>query len=495
MSDLEIAEELNGSALDGLFSIEVGLENAEASIEAALEDINSELKLPEERTFKFNSIVDGDVILDFGNVSDVNMTEFRADLNNGNFEDAYNRLNLDLSSDEGKDFLENQKNEYNKSPSGQMKNSLDENIDYGNDNDLGPEPTSKEDFENKMRENGAKIDELNRKFDTLQKKLEESKIDPEKDPKRFEEKFSELAKDFFKGLLKLTPFLLLLGVLALAAKDLYDYIKKVQHAYSGCWSTIGNTHCKIAPLTCKDDDIVSQSVKKFALCKPYGTQGSSCKVNNGELSCTPSDNDYYFPIKLSMACACDPTGNIPMLDQHYNYLAETSYNPCNGFNSKCPSKENFIDKIYQDMAQNSVGDTPPGDQNAACPYGSGCIARKDACKGKEGDDCSPWCSTSLIKLRKGQTLSCKKCNFWCAFNSIVGDVIPSNTISKILHYLIMAAMIIAGIIIGFILLKFALNFFSDQIEEHESSGTDHTDHKVSIEVTAKSPSHKHINKS
>ncbi len=403
----------------------VGKDNFDEFVATKFKEFDS--ALPDIYKGKFSNprIEDGELILkDAKTGKEINMSKFKNDFSFGDFEGGLKELGFDTKTAEARDFIKQRTTEYAQTISGVFKDSFQALKDFSERVDL-PEPKDSADFDKNCKDKGWDISGAEKDLADIKKAGTDPK-DPtvQKKVKDFLDKWGGELKKFLKNN---WLSLLLLTAIILAAVDLYDFIKRMQHALSGCWSTMADASsspCKINALTCSDDDLDDQGVGDgFRICK--ACQTTTCKgVGGGD----------WVPLRASVARTCDPSGKADFPGCYYP-LADTG-------NTICTTP-------FQDKCTGGVG-------SYACPNTTGCIARKEACMGDLGKgDCSAWCDSSLLMPIAGQAISCKKCDFWCAANATLGQVftLPSGLLGQIEKILLWIALGIVILVVVFVVGK------------------------------------------
>lgn len=357
---------------------------------------------------------------------EVNLTQFRDKFNSGDFKGALDELGIKTDTAEARNFITARDAEFAQTNAGRFRDGFQEVKADAQDLGFPKEPETANEFKTLCEEKGINVVDAETGLEEVKKTGNDPK-DPavQEKAKNWLEKYGGKLKDWVKeNWIKLV----LIAALMLLAVDLYDFIKKVQKALSGCWSTMANSStppCKIQALTCDDDEITAPSgVDGFKLCQ--ACQTPTCQgVGGGD----------WVPLRTAVVKSCDSTGKAD-LPGCYNYLAETGDTSCTTpFQDRC--------------ASGATGGT-----QYACPNTAGCIARKQACSGDlNKGDCSAWCDSSLLMPIAGQTISCKNCDFWCAANAAAGQIFSPalgifGKIEKILLYI--ALGIVAVVIVYYI---------------------------------------------
>lgn len=394
---------------------------------------------------------DGHIILRDTSGVDIDITKFRDDVNKGDFKSAFSEININTYSTDAAEFIKELDSQYQSTQAGQFKDTYNSIEEKAVKVDI-PEPSSSEDFNKILKDKGVDITEAEKGLADVQ---EAGKSGDEKavldKASQWVDKFGGELKEFIKNnWLKLA----FVAALMLAAVGLYDFIKGVQKAMSGCWSTMADqssTPCKIVPLTCNDEDL-NQGDQGFKICQPCQT-----------LSCKGIGGGDWVPLRAAVAKSCDSTGKADM-PGCYNYLAPTG-------STTCPSP-------YTDNCTKTIN-------QYACPNTIGCISRPEACSGDlNKGDCSAWCDSSLLMPIPNQTIACKNVSFWAAASAAAGQALSplfgtlGGFFGQLEKVLLWIAIGIVALVVVYMLGKMILGFFFGQSKEENSS----SDHTVKIEL-------------
>lgn len=463
MEDIGIFDDL-ADALDNVIdATKSGEETASESFERFKNTLPKELE-----SFKNTEIVkteDGWVIKG-GPDGDVNLSEMERDKLSGEIEDAYRPVfGEQLDTEAGKEFIEKQTDAWNESPYGKNQKFYEDANKAGEK--LGFKADMTEDEFNKVvNDGGGNIDEMNKQMkevqaegekrfgeppgdDATQEEIDKYKDDVAKD-KTFGQYlvntvkwFGEFVKDHVLGILGLV-------LLYLISKSIYDFVKNLEHALSGCMSTTkdGKT-CKIYALSCRQD-VVSP---KEGLISGPNLCDSCTDIQCADFKNNANSSGYWVPLKLSDSCPCNPNAsdkscledpNNCYPGPHYNPDAETGFNTCKdssgkSTNPKCPVTPTNRYKCVHEGFET--------DKTPACQHASGCVARCEACSDNWGDNCSSWCDSTKIHTIPGQSIGCRNCNFSCAAGSIFKHILswPSDLlggIEKILLWVLIVGVLL-----------------------------------------------------
>jgi len=404
------------------------------------------------------------------NGKDINLSEMRRLFNDGDYGDFFKQSGVD---GDFKAQIDDLQAKHDATTNGEIK-ILQEQVDAQvtqMNGELGKDfnPKDTDELVEKIRKAygadvAGKIDDLSKKFDEMKKNLDPDKIKEAANKPAEEQKgILDKAYEFFCGemggfkclLLRLIQ-LAALAALAYLAKDFVDWLKKIGHVLSGCWSYMGqgdtdptrSGNCKIFPLTCNTDDLNNSTdttlfpnVNTFTECK-------ACTTNIADPNCGKNSTTSWIPIVSANFCACPSAGP--------NYLA--GYN---SFNIDSPSTDTGANVC---QTQTSCGKpAPPAGITSACPNAAGCVAWNEACASSntQNEDCSSWCDSSKVQTVPGQVIKCQQCNITCALATAVGDIfhIPSSLLGEIEKILLWVALGIVVLVVGYIGLRFVMGMF------------------------------------
>ena len=496
MAELDVAEDLFGAENRDGFLGEMNTALGEANAEASLNNLMTN-DFPSMAQYfdkvELNADNEPELIDKQGNR--INLKEVQDDFSSGRIDDAFSKVFGDDLSPDLDNLAKEEKLDSDASRKGQIRESDAKVKEYAQE--FGDDPVSEEDFKAKVADTGFNVDEADAEVERI--KGDATSADDPELQKRVSE--SEWGKRLAK--LGLRVAVIALGIWL--AKSFFDFIGTLKHVLSGCWANTDSDSCKIPALTCNDADLavkadnIIMGKNDFQLC-------TACSNVKDQKNCG------WIPLQQAKACNCDPSKTFPGA---YNWHANTGNNPCvDGTNAKCPihSTEKYGGGngglVYDHHIEEKYGSGNGGlvyaheepehfinvrDASSAsqyaCSTASGCVARKEACPDSSAT-CSDWCSNKNIVLMKGQSLSCRKCGFWCAFGHVTGLKFPkvADVLGKVEKWLIYIAIGIVVLIIGYILLKELFHGGEELIEGGggESSGADHTIHiKVSAQNGAK----------
>lgn len=513
---------------DALDTLIEATHDAEAEEQDAFGNFKEEL--PDDLKDKFSNSeltkdADGHWKIKMSDGTEIDMDKYKVDLDDGNFDSAYRPIFGDaLDTDAGKEFLDKSRSQYAQSEFGKADASIDRAIKFGNDAGFEDCCVDWNDFRDKCKANGWDIDSEQEKFKEAQERLKSEVGDDPPDKNAPQGQWDDYFKkvgDAMKAagswiydklkwiadMIKDKWFsLLLLGLLILFAKEIWDFVNSVGHAMSGCFSLYGDKKCKVYALTCRDDDMnpVSGFISDSALesvnrCKPCTDIACSNAINDS--------NGPWMPIKLSDQCACNPNASNKSCEDDpqncwpgdYNPDASTGWNPCLNSSGqpsnpgKCPvtvadpykcvrEGYKFGEERIPGWVMGRIMGISPDGTSSACSNASGCVARCEACANNWGDNCSPWCDGTVIRTLKGQKLKCNNCNFGCAVGQVFGHFfgLPSKLLDEIIKVLLYVAVIIVVVVIGYYVLKKLFGWGEHEIFDHNSSKTGHQ--RIDIEL-------------
>lgn len=384
----------------------------------------------------------GDIVLKKPDGEEINISKTKESLASGDPAGALEELKIPTDTEVAQQFIKEQKASFAETASGRM----DSSIKTLNKEALNLEvPTDQESMDVIAKKANIDLSEPKKALEDIKNSGTDAK-DPtvQQKVKNMIDKFGGELKQFLKNN---WLSLLLITAIALAAKSLYDFIKRIQHAMNGCWATMNDNSapCKINALTCDDDDLNNQGTGDgFKICD--ACQNQNCTVGGGD----------WIPMLKASAESCSPDKtNFPGC---YNPLADTGATVC-----PTPFTERKCD----------------GSTNFACPNAKGCVARKEACAGdNDKGDCSAWCDSSFIITRPGQMISCKKVSFWgaagAAFGQIFKDLGLGGVLGTIEKWLLYIALGIVILVVVYIVIKQVIHSFTNSetidIKVHDSGG-------------------------
>lgn len=456
MSDLEVAGELLGDDdrpgfLEGFPIGEEGAEEVMNNLFNSDDFENIRKFVGEGADMKLNE--SGEPVLKTAEGREINMKSVHDSFAEGDTVSGFKKFFGEDLSDELQKLAEERDASFKETEQGKIQQSA-KDAEKANEKS---DPTDAEDFKIQVNNyygdiyNGDVIKEAdedvaNAKLDEngkpLDPKTAEGKEQLEKNTKKFCEKWTG-------KLLKLGLQLAVLAIALYLAHDFYEFIKNMSHVLSGCWATTANTSCKIQQLTCnKQDQRLSNDTAIFSS-KDYQFCTACENVNKPDGTCN------WIPLHVPDACQCNSNDPYPGA---YNPDALTGKNICSGgTNPKCPIKETF------DMRASA--------NDSACANASGCITYTEACPDPSAV-CSNWCDNSQLILLPGQTVDCRKCGFWCAFQQATGNVLhlPSGLLSKMEKILMYIAIGIVVLIFGYIILKELFTWGMDELDGPPSHG-------------------------
>uniref|UniRef100_A0A6C0ELY6 Uncharacterized protein n=1 Tax=viral metagenome TaxID=1070528 RepID=A0A6C0ELY6_9ZZZZ len=476
---------------------------SEDAARAAFQDLKEELDLKGITVDEFAKSDDGHWTMKGPN-GDIDVEDYQDDKLNGRLEDAYKPIFGDaLDTDAGKELLDKSQQAFDDSPRGKFRAAVDDWGKFGKDSGFDGCCDNYDDFMNKARANGWDIDGAEKQFMDAKSRLVDEVNEgagPEPDPdapkaekEAWSDKVSQVMRDAMGWLEEKCKWLadmikdnwlklVVLFLIVLAAKDLYDFVKGVESAMSGCFSTTSDgKKCKVRALTCNDNDLQPQEsiISSAAECD------TCTDVLCQDFIDASNSAGYWLPLKLSDACACNPNATDATCEKDpqncypgsYDVDATSLYNDCGGKNpGACPVQPNS----YQCKQNGQVitSGVP------ACKNASGCVPRCVGCANSQGDDCSEWCSGKIMKTAKGQSLGCNKCNFGCAVGATFGHFfsLPSglwNDIKKVLVWIIIGLLVL---IIGGWIIKKLLGWGEKEVEGGSEShtGERHVDIDVNV---------------
>lgn len=215
--------------------------------------------------------------------------------------------------------------------------------------------------------------------------------------------FKQITDWFGENKWKFLKYAFGVGVLVFLLKladSLYDFIKNLGDAASGCWANSQNGSCKILELTCKGDDKVNQTMKSWSACQ-------ACSDT------TKCGNNSWLPI-LKVSEACDNTKTYP-----------GTFNSSGNCQTSCPA----------------AGSTCPVNPNPICANATWSIPLP-TCQSTDGD-CSSICNTDSLTVPSGVTVQCKKVSWPGAIFNGLGNFFNNlglGDIGKYIKYVIFAVL-------------------------------------------------------
>jgi hypothetical protein len=474
----------------------------------------------------------------------VDLTDVHQDMSDGNYDDAFEKAGMNADNTPNFDSDVNKLNEaYESTPNGDFNKANAEAEEYGKK--FGAEPENPEALQSKIEDEigdqaGKNMTTINNYYGDVFNDVSDSlKQDPPdtdtatKRVKDLEDKVEKLSKGegskFPWG--KTFGYLFLAVLIALAGAEIYDFIKGLEHANSGCFlsdNKKGST-CKIWSMTCNsaDRDVTG------------GWSWHGYTPNDAKVQCTAcSDtkncpNGEWLPM-VQTACACISSQPWPGA---YIWNADLMCNKCNGGNPKCPGTtgtcpkasdspndhsglfqraKNYTEycekngrlpdeffELYNNgknpynvlNAKNAIMDAnscklavenvmSPGAETVACANASGCIALGEACSTTtDGGTCSTLCDGSKIKLKSGQSLSCQTCGFGCAFGKFLGNLfhLPDSPLGAIMKILIIIVVVCLGLLFAWYILKWIIHKITSKSGTKSSGSGD--GHTINIHVS------------
>ena len=372
---------------------------------------------------------DGSMSVKDPNGKEINLSDIKTKLNNGDFLEAFKSLGLDeetLNSESYQNFFKESKARYEAQPgvtsSADVKSTeaSGKKLSESLPSDVRSDPTSAEELEDRL----SKVEGGDKTLDQLNDRL-----------KKIEANSQEGLGTKVGRWVKYTIAAGAVVGAGVGLGYLVDAINKHKNKMNGCWmvNLKSGEKCKIPQLTCNKDCNTSD-----ANTNPCGTCESQESCKNSWDAGTSVFNPCILGSKPKITCV----------------------------NGKCTPSPSPTSKQCQNDA--GCGDMPGkyhGDAKHPSEACDNCTACAVPCSGDAS--CSSQCNCSTFQCYPGFKLTCVDVDFWGAAEDFLGEPLQfgSSMLKKILMILLYIAI---GIVVIFLLIKLT-QFLIHKIKSRRTS--------------------------